>query len=93
MPIYEYATAERHTTLLRRSVAERDQPVAIDGRPARRLQIPSRLTVGTGAAPETMSQKTWKGYRDLELAGKLADKPGYLPAETIKRALAMPETD
>jgi hypothetical protein len=91
MPVYEYATAEGHTTLLRRSVEERDAPVAIDGRPARRVAIPSRLMIGTGAKPETMSDKTWKGYRKLELDGKLQDRPGYLPAATVKAALSAPE--
>ena len=90
MPIYEFEGDGRRI-LLRRSVDDRNKPLVIDGRPWQRVTVPSRITVGTGAAPETMSSKTWKGYRDMELAGKLQDRPGYLPAKVVKEALSAPE--
>lgn len=93
MPIYEYQSPAGQTRLEHRPVARRDEPLVVDGVPYHRRTVPSRLTVGAGAAPETMSQKTWKGYRDLELKGHLQDRPGYMPAAEIKRVLAEPETD
>lgn len=93
MPIYEYESPSGSTVLERRPVAERDAPLIVDGVPHRRRTLPSRLTVGTGAAPETMSAKTWKGYRDLELKGQLQDRPGYMPVAEVKKVLAAPETD
>lgn len=93
MPVYEYANAAGQTTLMHRPVLERDLPVEVNGEVYHRRTVPSRISVGTGAPPETMSKKTWKGYRDLEMAGKLQDRPGYLPAKVVKEALLAPETD
>jgi hypothetical protein len=92
MPIYEYE-GDGRSILLRRPVAGRNRPVVINGQRWVRRTVPTRINVGTGAKPETQSQRTWRGYRDLEMAGKLDDRPGYLPAATIKRALLEPETD
>ena len=92
MPIYEFQCGER-TLLRHRPGHERDLPVEINGQSYQRRTIPTRLSVGVGARAETMSQKTWKGYRDLEMKGQLQDRPGYLPAAQVKAALAMPETD
>jgi hypothetical protein len=92
MPIYEYE-GEGRRILLRRPVAQRNRPVRLHGCTWKRVQLPSRITVGTGASPETMSQKSWKGYRKLELDGKLTDRPGYLPAKKVKEALLAPEVD
>jgi hypothetical protein len=92
MPLYEFVSPAGHTLLLHRPVLERDLPVEINDVVFRRRTVPSRISIGTGAPPETQSQRTWKGYRALEMAGKLDDRPGYLPAETVKRALLEPET-
>ena len=92
MPVYEYEVGGS-TVLLHRPVERRDDPVMIGDQLATRRTIPSRLTVGVGARQPTMSDKTWKGYRDLELAGKLNDHPGYMPAAKVKEALLAPEFD
>lgn len=93
MPLYEYISPAGHTVLEHRAVDRRDEPLVIEGVTFRRVTVPRRVTTCTGARPETMSQKTWKGYRKLEESGQLRDRPGYLPAETVKKALLAPEVD
>lgn len=87
MPSYEYATDDGEVSvILHRPVEERDAPVVL-----KRRTVPSRLTVGTGAKPETMGSKLRKGYYKLEERGQLKDRPNYLPAKTIKKALHIPD--
>jgi len=93
MPLYEYQCPAGTTVLEHRSVAERDKPVERHGVQFVRVRVPRRLMVCTGAKPETMSEKTWKGYRKLEEKGQLKDRPGYLPAAKVKEALLAPEAD
>lgn len=93
MPLYEYRSPAGHTVLEHRPVARRDEPLVIEGVRFERVRVPKRLMVCTGAQPETMSQKTWKGYKRLEEKGQLQDRPGYLPANKVKEALLAPEAD
>lgn len=93
MPLYEYQSPAGLSVLEHRPVDRRDDPLVLEGVTFTRRTVPSRLTIGVGARPETTSEKTWKGYRHLELAGKLDDRPGYLPASKVKAALLEPETD
>ncbi|PAW75171.1 MAG: hypothetical protein B9S38_02475 [Verrucomicrobiia bacterium Tous-C4TDCM] len=93
MPVYEYQTPEGQSVLLHRPVEDRDLPAIHEGQVLRRKQVPTCISVGVGAKPETMSQKTWKGYRDMELRGGLRHHGNYLPPETVKKALLAPEVD
>lgn len=91
MPLYEYASEQGQTVLLRRPVDLRDAPVFIDGVKLRRRTVPSRITIGTGAKPETHGAKIARGYKHLEETGQLSDRPNYLPAAAVKQAIAMPD--
>jgi hypothetical protein len=91
MPLYEYSADNGATVLLRRPVDLRDAPVIIDGARLRRRTVPSRITVGTGARPETHGAKIARGYKHLEDTGQLVDRPNYLPAAAVKQAIAMPD--
>jgi len=94
MPAYEYESDQGGTITLVRPVDQRDAMVLIRGTRYRRRTVPSRITVGSGAKPETIGAKLTKGYHQLENLGKLSDKnPNYLPVNKIKEALAMPEVD
>lgn len=92
MPLYEYTTEDGKTSVLvPRPVDLRDAPCIINGVRLRRRTVPSRITIGSGARPETMGDRLTKGYRHLETTGQLADRPGYLPAKTIRQAIATPD--
>jgi hypothetical protein len=93
MPVYEYTNADgTQTVLLRRPVDQRDAPVLHAGVRLRRRAIPTRLTVGTGAKPESMGSRLARGYKALEAQGGFDDRhPNYLPEKTIKRVLAEPD--
>lgn len=93
MPLYEYISPGGHTALEHRPVDDRDKPLVIEGVRFSRVRVPKSVTTCCGAQPETMSQKAFKGYAKLEGEGKLKDRPGYLPAATVKRALLAPEID
>lgn len=90
MPLYEFTNKE-HGISVTVPFAVNDRPNAIT---LVRTSVPSRLMIGTGAKPETHSDKLRKGYKQLEDSGGLRATAGknYLPVSTIKRALAMPET-
>lgn len=93
MPVYEYANGAGQTLLLRRPVDQRDAPVMAPGGPFRRRTVPSAITVGVGAKPDSMGSKLAKGYYKLEEQGKFRDHPNYLPAKKIKEALALPDVN
>lgn len=89
MPLYEYENAEHgitHTVAC--GLAERPAQIVLT-----RRMVPSRVTIGVGAQPPTMGHKLAAGYKALEASATgLADRGGrYLPVETIKRAIAMPD--
>ena len=91
MPLYEYVSPHGSTVLMHRPVEQRDHPVEISNVTFRRRTVPSRISIGTGARPETQGSKILRGYRAMELAGQLTDNPNYLDAATVKRAAAMPD--
>ena len=87
MPLYEY-TNEQHG--LKHAIQ-----FPVNGRPdeivLRRCTVPSRITIGTGAKPPTMSDKLAQGYKDLESRGQLKQGPATLSTQQIKQAIAMPD--
>jgi hypothetical protein len=88
MPIYEYENDQGRTLLLHRPVDQRDEPTEPG---FRRRTIPSRLSVGVGAPPMSTGEELRRGYYKLEERGQLKDRPGYLSAAKVKRALEMPD--
>lgn len=90
MPLYEFKN-EEHGVAVQILFAVADRPGEII---LKRASVPSRITVGTGARPDTHSSRVLKGYRKLEsAAGGLSAAPGksYLNANQIKAACALPD--
>lgn len=87
MPLYEYANDEHGLT--------QTLQFPVNGRPdeivLRRRTVPSRVTIGTGAKPPTMSDKLAQGYKDLEARGQLKPGPATPTTQQIKQAIAMPD--
>ena len=90
MPLYEFENAEHSVTLLAQFPAHaRPDTITLT-----RRTVPSRVSICVGAQPPTMSDKLAAGYKHLEDTGKLAARgSAALSTATIKRAIAMPETD
>lgn len=89
MPAYEYFNAKHgvHVTIVS-SVADRPARVIL-----RRREIPSRVSICTGAKEPTHSDQLAAGYKKLEELGQLrkTNRPGQLTNKQIKNALAAPE--
>lgn len=91
MPLYEFENVQHDIRVT--------LPLPVEGRPdeivLKRRTVPSRITVGVGTKPPTLSQKLAQGYKRLEETGALRDdKSGqYLPVKTIKRALETPDPE
>ena len=91
MPAYEFENRRHgvHVTLV----------FPVDKRPSKivlkRRSVPSQITVGVGAKPETLGSKLQRGYRDLEEKGTFRGKPkpGQMSVAQIQKAIAMPDTD
>lgn len=85
-PGVEFYSAEHDVTVrLQPSRARTPRKLVL-----RRRQVPSRIMVGVGARPPTVSDKMRVGYKKLEEKGQLKDHPNYLPVSAIKKALEMP---
>jgi hypothetical protein len=88
MPAYEFEN-EEHAVVL---VAQFPVNARPDEIVLRRRTVPSRVTIGTGAKPPTMSDKLARGYKDLESRGQLVAKGTHaMTTAQIKRAIAMPD--
>lgn len=90
MPAYEYENEEHGLrVVVAFPVAARPDVITL-----KRRTVPTRVFVGVGALPPTTGDKLQQGYKDLEEKGQLRDRGGnYLDVKTIKKAIAMPETD
>ena len=88
MPVYEF---HDETSGAR---AEIYYPVgqAPDQITLKRVRIPSRVGVCTGARPPSSGEQLMAGYRKLEeKPGGLPKRPRGFTADQIKRACAMPD--
>ena len=87
MPAYEFENKEHGiTVLVPMPVAQLKDEITLS-----RVRVPSRINIGVGAQPPTTSDKLRQGYKKLEEKGQLQDRPGYMPARTLKRVLETPD--
>ena len=87
MPMYEFVNERLGVKL--------DVQFPVDERPdeivLQRKRVPSRVTVGTGAQPQTGGQELLQEYKRLEEQGQFVERPGYYSAKQIKAAAQLPD--